>query len=498
MTAALSGNSGFSLLGLADNQNKLADLNSFFYKTLLRGGFNQNFIHFYETFPFEYDDIQATVTSNSNSATSSENDDNLKLLTFFNKLAFYFENNQNKIEEDSNGDDTNDVVRFLKVYDKNYDTNANVLNYAKTKVGGSSITELILRIFCVLIWHNSSITYKSLFSINEPNEFIRNEVIAHAYKAAESTRMFIIEQQQMFKLKHLNGKESEKSGATNHPIKSLIDILNEKVIYLLKFERLNEKTLNYEINKNNSMSMKDSEILASSTSVNHQHNQHLHHHHSANSIFNKKKKGIRYPKYELVPTFNVVFDFIFDKNINNLELITSILNLKRSLALLVTKNLDLASSFLSIFLSSPNENMENRTKSTLEYVLTYLSSFFSSTSSPQCLSSYNLKNATNSTTPNSNSNTNVLPNTIPPNNVKGMFSFPPTLQFGTVHYLQNLYACGITVEHEVQTSYFKFLTLLLNYSTYLKKPAISIEVDQKNLIENFLIFFFSFIVMDCL
>jgi len=490
LTAAICGsNSDIGSLGLVDNQNKLADLNSFFYKTLLRGGFNQNYTHLYEIFSFEYDDMQ--IRSRGDSVSLDDEESNLKLLKFLNTLAFYFENH--KVEETSN-DDESSVVRFLKVYDKNYDTNVNALNYAKTKVGGASITELVLRIFCVLIWHNSSITYESLFATNEQNELVRNETVAHAYKAAESTRMFIIEQQQMFKLKYLNGKESEKG-----PTKSLIDILNEKVIYLLKFERLNDKNLNYEINKSN-VTMKEADIVVSSSSTTNQHNhQHLHHHHSANSVFNKKKKGSRCPKYELVPAFNVVFDFIFDKNINNLELITSILNLKRSFALLITKNLKLASKFLSIFLSAPHD----RKKNTLECLLTYLSNFFSASSSLQFSSSYTLKptTSTNSSSNLSNSNNTATASNKNLPNTKGVFSFPPTLQFGTVHYLQNLYACGIKVEQEVQNAYFKLLTLLINYSNSLKNPSMSMaaelktdEMNQKILMENLIIRFDCFLI----
>jgi hypothetical protein len=492
LTAAIcGGNNDIGSLGLVDNQNKLADLNSFFYKTLLRGGFNQNYTHLYEIFSFEYDDIQIQAKSHVDHVSLDE-ESNLKLLKFLNTLAFYFENHSNnKAEEENSNEEESSVVRFLKVYDKNYDTSVNALNYAKTKVGGASITELVLRIFCVLIWHNSSITYESLFATNEQNELVRNEAVAHAYKAAESTRMFIIEQQQMFKLKYLNGKESEKG-----PTKSLIDILNEKVIYLLKFERLNDKTLNYEINKSN-VTMKEADIVVSSIN---QHNpQHLHHHHSANSVFNKKKKGSRYPKYELVPAFNVVFDFIFDKNINNLEFITSILNLKRSFALLITKNLNLAARFLSIFISAPHD----RKKNTLECLLTYLSNFFSAPSSLQFSSSYTLKPATSSSSSSnlsaSSNNATASNKNLP--NTKGIISFPPTLQFGTVHYLQNLYACGIKVEQEVQNAYFKLLTLLINYSNSLKKPLMSMaaemkadELNQKILMENLIIRFDCFLI----
>ena len=60
LTAALTGPNNSGLLGMAEirDQSTMIDMNSFFYKTLLRGGFNQLHNHLYEIFPFEYEPSQ--------------------------------------------------------------------------------------------------------------------------------------------------------------------------------------------------------------------------------------------------------------------------------------------------------------------------------------------------------------------------------------------------------------------------------------------------------
>ena len=147
-----------------------------------------------------------------------ESNSDLKLLMLLNKLAFYFESNEGSTNENEY------ALKFLSVYDKNYETPLHALNYAKSKLGGVGVTELVLRIFCALVWHTSSVTWENLRG--EDGELTRNETVAHAYKAAESTRMFIIEQQQMFKLKRF--KDEDAGSSVLKP--SLVDILNEKVI----------------------------------------------------------------------------------------------------------------------------------------------------------------------------------------------------------------------------------------------------------------------------
>ena len=69
--------------------------------------------------------------------------------------------------------------------------------YGKNKAGGILVSELVLKIFTCLIWHTPSIKYEHLVVNSQP---VKNDLVAQAYKAAESTRFFIIEQQQIFKM----------------------------------------------------------------------------------------------------------------------------------------------------------------------------------------------------------------------------------------------------------------------------------------------------------
>lgn len=39
---------------------------------------------------------------------------------------------------------------------------------------------------------------------------------------------------------------------------------------------------------------------------------------------------------------------------------------------------------------------------------------------------------------------------------------PPALKFKIIHYLQNLYGCGLEMENLVRTSYYKFINLLFS------------------------------------
>ena len=198
------------------HKNKLLDLNSSFYRTLLRGGFNDLNKSLYETASSDYD------LSKSNPDSTED----IELLKLLNKMTNFFEVIANGLGEE---DDAKEVRSFLKLYEKNFESNAMAVSYAKSKMGGLSITELIMRIFAVLIWHHPAIKYQDLF--NAENEFKRNEHVAHALKAAESTRVFIIEQQQLFKIKRSNSTGNNSESGSKKA--SLIDILNEKVLYSL-------------------------------------------------------------------------------------------------------------------------------------------------------------------------------------------------------------------------------------------------------------------------
>lgn len=122
------------------------------------------------------------------------------------------------------------VLSFLKLYDKNFETYEAALAYARNKMGGLNLSELVLKIFSCLIWHTPSIKNE------DTSAAARNDLIAQAFKAAESTRLFIIEQQQQ-----LRANQKETASSTN----SFTEVINEKLDYLLQLDRVPEQLLNY-------------------------------------------------------------------------------------------------------------------------------------------------------------------------------------------------------------------------------------------------------------
>lgn len=202
----------------ANDKNKIInDLDHEFYRILFRGGFNEKFRNYYEE---SNEDSQSGLTSNL-----SDN----KLLQFLEKLMNYFgcEKQDEKIE----------LQKFMQLYEKNYESYEKIIDTSRTKIGGVNLSELILKLFCALIWQNSSILYQDLFSDESP---VFNQQVAQTYKIAESTRMFIVENQQIFKMKHNSNLKENKT---------LFEILNEKIVYLLKFERTPAALQEYELKK---------------------------------------------------------------------------------------------------------------------------------------------------------------------------------------------------------------------------------------------------------
>ena len=270
---------------------------------------------------------------------------------------------------------------------------------------------------------------------------------------------------------------------------------------MLKFERLDGKLIVGESSRNKQDAEMHNSHASQSNSPSAQSQHHnLHHHHSTNVPFNKKKKtNSRYPKYELVASFNVVFDFIFDKNITSPEQVTRMLNVKRSLAIFTAKNLDLATKFLESILGKEFASSEPQTsqklKFNLEYLLVFLSSFFTSSSSNllHSSSSYNSRASQSPSSANNSAHPVAASTNKSGSSSRGAFSFPPTLQFGTVHYLQNLYACGIATERQVQKAYFSFVSLLLDYANSIKSPQTN-ATKNDTLVENLIIRYDCFLV----
>jgi hypothetical protein len=402
---------------LTDTKHKFYNnYNSEFYRILLRGGLDTSI------------------------STKNEND-----------LLFGFLNNLNNfyrlIQDEQRVNQAEMHLKFFKIYDKNFESIQVALVNGKNKVGGLVISELVLKIFSCLIWHTPSIRYEHL--INDS----KNDLIAQAFKAAESTRLFIIEQQQLMKA---NLKDNSPSN-----IKTLIEITNEKLDYLLKLRRLPEQLLNYEqiyfnyaanldtFESCNISDLTDHYTFNSQCKINKRNKINVS---QANKPKNKNKMSSsipllnRLPKFDSLPTLNLIYEFIFDQQINNLENIQTILNYKLENAILISDNFDLATQFLeNILAKNQIEINSDKFLNILEYLLTFLSNFFDKTSIDQSGSK--------------------------------LGKFPPTLQFNSNHFLQNLYGCGLEQEKNVRNSYFKFLSLILSIDDTNK---LIIDSNQSN------------------
>ncbi len=195
--------------------SSMCDLNSEFYRILFRGGCS-------------------TDKNNLNL------DSNKKLLKFLIKLTNFYAT----IDSESSN---LECIEFLKLYDtKSFTSTKTAFIYAKSKAGGIEVSEIILQIFACLVWHEPRIGFENVFREAKTGILVpvRNELVAHAFKTAEQTRMFIIEQQHQFKFKN-QGEDIHKSNTD----KTLVEIIRAKVMYLLTFERLSERLVKYEFNK---------------------------------------------------------------------------------------------------------------------------------------------------------------------------------------------------------------------------------------------------------
>ena len=395
--------------------------NSEFYRILLRGGHES-----------------------SNELTTEANEDNGDAL-----LSEFLINDLNNIFRKNDftekAKDDLKVFSFLKFYDKNFETYDSALAYARTKMGGLNLSELVLKIFSCLVWHTPSIKNKDVL--------VKNELIAQAFKAAESTRLFIIEQQQQL-------KANQKEPANND--NSFTKVINEKLDYLLQLDRVPEQLLNYELIKSNYATNLDSfesynicdltdhytnsqcKLNKRSNKMNVTHSSKLKAKHKAASSSSISVLLNRLPKFDSLPTLNLIYEFIFDQQINNLESIQQILQLKRKNSILIAQNFELATQYLQNLLSLENEN---KNVYILEYLLTFMSTFFGKTS-PQRQHQTGTK----------------------------LGKFPPNLQCYSSHFLQNLYGCGLKQEEKVRKSYFKFLNLILSFEQM--QPISTIQSDS--------------------
>ena len=365
-TSSLSG----SLSASSINRNKISnDYNSDFYRILFRGGLNL-----------------------------PNTPGNIKLLELLRSIFNFYDENEL----------TDMTIKFMTLYDKNFHSKVNACAFARNKLGGLSVSELVLKIFVALIWQNPSVKYEDLF--NKDNELLFNEKIAHALKTAEATRSLIIEQQQQFKMKNLSQNLLQKSQ---------IDLIGEKALYLLKFDRVDEYLHKYELSQSG---FDGEETLGSNSEVKP----------NLNSPSKKKSSSsssilARLPKSDSYPAMTLVLEFLFDKHIDNLDFLDSILKTKSDNANMICRNLELTTKYLKS-LYNEAECVQN-----LENILLFLSSFFGYRS------------------------VNDKPE-------PKLIAFPPSLKHQTVHYMQSLYGCGTLVESELQRAYYEHLEFLVKFN----------------------------------
>ena len=184
-------------------------------------------------------------------------------------------------------------------------------------------------------------------------------------------------------------------------------MVTQKAVYLLKISRLNKIPSKNELFSDYEDGDKCN--LISKSRIKKNHHQNIHKNTNTTTLTTNSTPTMRLPKYDAYPTFNLIIEFIFDKLIN-LKLITKILNLKKENAKSISEAFKIGKEYLEINLDQPAKTHQ------LECVLTFLSCFF-----------------------------NLKPQ-----------------QYG-IHYLQNLYGCGLNLEKLVRESYYEFLKLIFNF-----------------------------------
>lgn len=324
-----------------------------------------------------------------------------------------------------------------------------------------------------MIWLNSSIHFETLFVVgsnddNDNLEPVHNTHVASAFKFVKSSRMFLVEQQQLHKMWNcVDDSISCETDTTTNKHASLIESMRFRADYLLQFQRLPESLLDYELllkTKFNETNISNNEPVTSDQQLpTEQSNITLGEITPTSNATSATKKPLksRLPKSESHLIYNILFEFVFsnwDVDFeSSSEFILDVLKLKRENALCLSENLDLMKSYL-YDLSTSNEP---NTRQNLELVLIFISNLFSTSSRTQFASvGLNKESMGSNTTSNTTRkakaglNVNVL--------------FPPTLKFKPDHYLDGFYGCGLDVENKLRVSFYEFLRCFLQYSKKLR------------------------------
>jgi hypothetical protein len=343
----------------------LKDFNSLFYRVLFRGG------HF------------------SSSNKDSFKDFVLKCLDYLSELSTLSDRNDldeltTKLDEKFKSQ-----REFFFLYDKNFESSKKLFMDSKVKIGGLGVTALFLKLFCVLMWHNPC--------LNETFLAGKNEFLTKLFKLSVSCRSFIVEQQQIFK--------NDPKNATINP--SYQTILSTRINYLLKFDRTPDELVKFELWYREGMREKQ-----------------LHHY---SKLFDQNNNLKNLPKSDLYPTYNLIFEFLFDEKILNYstDFVDEVLSHKKNNTQLIIDNFKLAINHFE------NLHKEDNDAKKCENILLLLTSFFSEN---------NYKNK------------------------KIKSNFPPVLALKLNHYLDDLYSCGLSLESELRKVYFDFIKILMKFN----------------------------------
>jgi len=131
----------------------------------------------------------------------------------------------------------------------------------KAKIMNSDrINGAVVAIFASLLWHCPCVKYENLcetklelFANEDPaddaeTELKLNEHILQAYKAAESTRMLVIEQQQLSKMSSLQNADTDTTSTnTDASSSDFIERIMQKASFALTLERMTRVATKFEL-----------------------------------------------------------------------------------------------------------------------------------------------------------------------------------------------------------------------------------------------------------
>lgn len=153
----------------------------------------------------------------------------------------------------------------------------------------------------------------------------------------------------------------------------------------------------------------------------------------AESVKKKSTPSTQIPKSDLYPSYNLVFEFLFQTDPSCLASVNKILDLKRQNAIQISTNFQLVLKHVKNVLKSKTESSIYK----LNVVLNLLSSFLS------------LSNNQSRT-------------------IKSNFTFPPSLNLNLDHYTDYLYGCGLEMEQEIKRDYFSLVGELISFTKTLR------------------------------